>query len=150
MAPRRCQRYLSNLTGWLCIAGWQGGITGIGMLIATVIQGLIKLNHPEYIAQGWHGTFITIGVVSFCALFNCFGARKLPFVENFLAVLHFAGGFVIMVILVTLAPLNNAHDAFLQINNGGGWSSDGLSLLVGLYPLTVSLNGFDSQVHMCA
>ena len=50
----------------------------------------------------------------------------------------------------TLAPRNNAHDAFLQINNGGGWSSDGLSLLVGLYPLTVSLNGFDSQVHMCA
>ncbi|KAK5107184.1 hypothetical protein LTR62_001656 [Meristemomyces frigidus] len=148
IAPSRAQRYLSYLTGWLCIAGWQGGITGIGMLVATVIQGLITLSNPDYVAQGWHGTLITIGIVTLCALFNSYGARQLPLVESCLALLHFCGLFVIIIILWTLAPRNNAHDAFLQIHNGGGWNSAGLSFMVGLYPLTVSLNGFDSQVHM--
>ncbi|KAK6436559.1 hypothetical protein LTR95_007251 [Oleoguttula sp. CCFEE 5521] len=174
-APPRVQRYLSFLTGWLAIAGWQGGITGIGMLVATVIQGLITLNYPDYIAQGWHGTLITIGIVGLCVGFNTYGARQLPIVEASLALLHFGGMFVIIIILWhvysgtrpselaiwpmcaladcpranrTLAPRNNPYSAFFHIKNGGGWSSDGLSLLIGLYPLTVSLNGFDSQVHM--
>ncbi|KAK0925344.1 hypothetical protein LTR57_004995 [Friedmanniomyces endolithicus] len=147
-APPWAQRHLSYITGWLCIAGWQGGVTGIGMLVATIIQGLIILNNPNYVPQGWHGTLMTIGIVLFCVLFNTYGARRLPLVEGALAVLHLGGAFIIIVILWTLSPRNNAHDAFLQINNGGGWPSDGLSLLVGLYPLTVSLAGFDSQVHM--
>ncbi|KAK6437800.1 hypothetical protein LTR95_006002 [Oleoguttula sp. CCFEE 5521] len=139
-APPQVQKYLSFLTGWLAIAGWQGGITGIGMLVATVIQGLIILNYPDYVAQGWHGTLITIGIVGLCVGFNTYGARQLPVVEASLALLHFGG--------MTLAPRNDPYSAFFHINNGGGWASDGLSLLVGLYPLTVSLNGFDSQVHM--
>ncbi|KAK4896169.1 hypothetical protein LTR49_028181 [Elasticomyces elasticus] len=140
---------IAELSSMLCIAGWQGGVTGIGMLVATIIQGLITLNYPDYAAQGWHGTLQTIGIVLCCVLLNAYGAHRLPLVEGSLAVLHFGGMFVIIIVLWTLAPRNNAHDAFLQINNGGGWSSDAVSLLVGLYPLTVSPNGFDSQVHMC-
>ena len=98
-APLRVQKYLSYLTGWLCIAGWQGGITGIGMLVATVIQGLITLNNDNYVAQSWHGTLLTIGIVAFCVLFNTYGARQLPVVEGTLAVLHFGGMFVIIIIL---------------------------------------------------
>ena len=93
------QKYLSYLTGWLCIAGWQGGITGIGMLVATVIQGLITLNNDNYVAQTWHGTLLTIGIVAFCVLFNTYGVRQLPMVEGCLAVLHFGGMFVIIIIL---------------------------------------------------
>ncbi|KAK6418208.1 hypothetical protein LTR95_017222, partial [Oleoguttula sp. CCFEE 5521] len=172
-APPRVQRYLSFLTGWLAIAGWQGGITGIGMLVATVIQGLITLNYPDYVARGWHGTLIATGIVGLCAGFNTFGARQLALVEASLALLHFGGLFVIVIILwhvysahspmeqasgirpsqptiwlTTLAPRTDPYSAFFHINNGGGRASDGLSLLVGLYPLTVSLNGFDSRVHM--
>ena len=52
---------------------------------------------------------------------NTFVARKLPLVEGTLAVLHFAGLFVVIIVLWTLAPRNNAHDAFLQLTNNGGW-----------------------------
>ncbi len=98
-APPWAQRYLSYITGWLCIAGWQGGVTGIGMLVATIIQGLIILNNPNYVPQGWHGTLMTIGIVLFCVLFNTYGARRLPLVEGALAVLHLGGVFVIIIIL---------------------------------------------------
>ena len=63
--------------------------------------------------------------------------------------LHIIGLFVVIIVLWALAPRNNAHDTFLLYTNDGGWSSDGISLLVGLYPLVVSLLGFDSAVHMC-
>ncbi|KAK0960548.1 hypothetical protein LTR91_020305 [Friedmanniomyces endolithicus] len=98
-APPWAQRHLSYITGWLCIAGWQGGVTGIGMLVATIIQGLIILNNPNYVPQGWHGTLMTIGIVLFCVLFNTYGARRLPLVEGALAVLHLGGAFIIIVIL---------------------------------------------------
>jgi amino acid transporter len=136
------------MTGWLCFTGWQSAITGIGFLVATIIEGLAILNNPSYVPQRWHSTLLVIAVVAFCVIFNTFFARKLPLIEGTLAILHFGGLFVIIIILWTLSPRNNAHDAFLQLNNDGGWSTDGLSMLVGLYPLTLCLIGFDSQVHM--
>jgi len=148
-APPRAQRYLSYMTGWLCFTGWQSGITGIAFLVGTIIQGLIVLNDPSYVFQRWHGTLLTIAVVCFCVFINTVVARKLPLIEGSLAFLHIAGLFVTIIVLWTLAPKNNAHDAFLQLTNNGGWANDGVSMLVGLYPLTVCLLGFDSAVHMC-
>ncbi|KAK1079253.1 hypothetical protein LTR33_006541 [Friedmanniomyces endolithicus] len=147
-APASCQRYLSYMTGWLCFTGWQSAITGIGFLVAGIIQGLIILNDANYVPEPYHATLMTIAVVLFCVFVNIFVARRLPLVEGCLAILHFAGLFIVIIVLWVLAPRNNAHDAFLQLNNGGGWSSDGLSFMVGLYPLTLCLLGFDSQVHM--
>ena len=129
------------MVGWLCFTGWQSSITGIGFLVGGVIQGLISLNNPDYVPQRWQSSLLTIAVVAFCVFINTVLARKLPLVEGSLAVLHFAGLFVVIIILWTLAPKNNAHDAFLQITNGGGWPSDGMSMMVGLYPMVVCLLG---------
>ncbi|KAK3723780.1 hypothetical protein LTR37_001661 [Vermiconidia calcicola] len=147
-APPSTQKYLSYVTGWLGFTGWQSAITALGYLIASVIQALAILNYPSYVAERWHASLIIICVVMICIVFNTFFAKRLPLVESALALLHFGGLFVVIIVLWTLAPRNNAHDVFLEFRNDGGWSSDGLSMLVGLYPLTFSLLGFDSQVHM--
>ncbi|OQO11771.1 hypothetical protein B0A48_03498 [Cryoendolithus antarcticus] len=147
-APASIQRYLSYMTGWLCFTGWQSAITAIGFLVAGIIQGLIVLNNENYVPERWHATLLIIAVVAFCVVVNIFVARRLPLVEGVLAICHFAGIFIVIIVLWTLAPRNNAHDAFLKFSNNGGWSSDGLSFMVGLLPLTLCLLGFDSQVHM--
>ena len=149
LAPPSVQRYLSYVTGWLCFTGWQSAITGLGMLVATIIQGLAILNNPDYAPTRWQGSLMVILTVAIGMVFNTFLARRLPLVEGALAILHFGGLFIVIIVLWTLAPRNNATDAFTKFNNDGGWSSDGLSMLVGLYPLTFSILGFDSQVHMC-
>lgn len=93
------QRYLSYATGWLVMTGWQSAITGIGMLIATMVQGLVVLNVPGYTPQRWESTLITIAVVACGVCFNTFLARRLPFVESTLAIIHFGGLFVVIIIL---------------------------------------------------
>lgn len=98
------QKYLSYMTGWLTMTGWQSAITGIGMLIATIIQGLVVLNNPEYTPERWHSTLMVIAVVAVCVGFNTFLARRLPLIEGTLAILHFAGLFVIIIILYVMPP----------------------------------------------
>lgn len=107
------------------------------------------LNDDNYTFQAWHGTLLVIAISSFAVFFNTVVAAKLPLVEGLVVMIHILGLFAIIIVLWALAPRNNAHDAFLQFTNNGGWSSTGTSLLVGLYPLIVSLLGFDSAVHMC-
>ena len=112
-------------------------------------QGLITLNVSTYEAQPWHGTLIVIGVGCFTVFFNTFLAKRLPFVEGMMLILHVMGLFAIMIPLWVLAPRNNSKAVFTQFINNGGWPTEGLSFMVGLPPLVVSILGFDSSVHMC-
>ena len=129
-APVRVERFLSYVVGWLTFTGWQSAITAIGSIVAGAIQGLIALKNPDYGWERWHTTLLTIAVVSFCVFINVFVARRLPLVESFLALVHFAGLFIVIIVLWTLAPRNNTHDAFLQFSNMGGYPTDGLSFMV--------------------
>lgn len=109
-APPSSQKFLSYTTGWLTMTGWQSAITGIGFLIAGVIQGLIVLNNSSYEAERWHGTLMVIAVVAICVGFNTFLARRLPLIEGTLAVLHFGGLFVIIIILCVANLSWQRHD----------------------------------------
>jgi amino acid transporter len=113
------------------------------------MQGLVTLSVSNYEAQPWHGTMIVIGVVCFTVFFNTFLAKRLPFVEGMMLILHIVGLFAIMIPLWILAPRNNSKAVFTEFTNNGGWGSKGVSFMVGLNPLVVSLLGFDSSVHMC-
>lgn len=93
------QKYLSYMTGWLTMIGWQSAITGIGMLIAGSIQGLAILNFPDYAPQRWHSTLMTIAIVAFSVGVNTLLARSLPLIEGSLAVLHFVGLFAVIITL---------------------------------------------------
>ncbi|KAF7513739.1 hypothetical protein GJ744_007790 [Endocarpon pusillum] len=147
-APRSCQRYLSYLIGWMCFLGWQSNFCGVSFLVGTVLQGLISLCDPTYHALAWQGTMIVIGVILLTIIFNIFLVKKLPYIEGMLVILHVMGLFAIMIPLWVLAPRNNAKAVFTEFTNNGGWSTKGISFMVGLNPIVVTLNGFDSIVHM--
>lgn len=137
-----------NISGWLSFLGWQAAVCGNAFLIGTIMQGLITLCVSSYQAQAWHGTMIVIGVVCFTVIFNTFLAKKLPFVEGLLLMLHIVGLFAVMIPLLVLAPRNNAKAVFTEFTNNGGWPNNGVSFMVGLNAIVVTLNGFDSTVHM--
>lgn len=135
------------MVGWLCVLGWQTGAAASAFLASTEIQGLIVLYHEEYRPYTWRLTLIVIAITAVCGIFNTFLARKLPLVEGSVLILHILGFFAIMVPLWILAERSPAKQVFTTFENNG-WSSQGLSVLVGVISPTVSLIGSDAAAHM--
>ncbi|GAQ08164.1 hypothetical protein ALT_5485 [Aspergillus lentulus] len=147
-APRRGQKFLSYITGWLSATGWQCAIVSIAFLAGTIIQGLVVLNDPTYEFQRWHGTLLVVAITTFSILFNTFLAKNLPMVEGLILIIHVVGLFAIIIPLWVLAPRNSAKAVFTEFNNAGGWDTDGTATLVGLSTTITAMIGYDCSVHM--
>ncbi|KAK8127242.1 hypothetical protein PG984_008350 [Apiospora sp. TS-2023a] len=118
-APRKYQRFLSYVMGWMCVLSWQTGCASSAYISGGQIQGLIALNYPSYQPQGWHTTMFSIAVAAFSVFFNAALARKLPLVEASLLSIHVLGFIAILVVLWVLSPITPAAQVFTSFNNGG-------------------------------
>ncbi|KAF2815717.1 uncharacterized protein BDZ99DRAFT_505438 [Mytilinidion resinicola] len=149
LAPKSIRNLLSYLTGWLSIAVWQAMVAMSGCLCATLIQGLLVLNHPDsYTSHGWHGTLLIWSAVIFAFIVNSILGRWLPKIEGFILYVHVFGFFAILIPLLQLAKRVTAEEVFTKWNNEGGWPSMGLSFLVGMITNIGPFIGADGAVHM--
>ncbi|KAK6376338.1 hypothetical protein LTS17_006933 [Exophiala oligosperma] len=135
-------------SGWLTAIGWQVYNASVCFLVGTMVQGLIVLNDPTYIYKRWHGTLLSMSTTVFCISFNTIFASRLPIIEGMILILHVVGWFAIVITLWVMAPRADAHTALLEFTNNGGWSSDGLSAMIGLLAPMAVLIGYDCSVHM--
>lgn len=119
-------------------------------MMGGVIPGLITLNAESYVAKPWHSTLIAIGAVSIAILFNTLLGVKLPFIEGIVLTLHVAGLFGIVIPLWATAPIGNAKETLLVFTNDGGWSSTGLSALIGMTSIVGTLVGYDCSGRFTA
>lgn len=149
-SPRRYQRFLSYIVGWLGVLGWQTGCCFAGYAAGTQIQGLIILNTDSYVPQRWHGSLLAIGILVFAAVFNTFLAQKLHLVEGFILIIHIGGFFGIMITLWVLSPLAPSNKVWTTFVDPG-WGNQGLSTLVGIVASVAPLLGADavSILNLC-
>ncbi|KAL4816103.1 amino acid/polyamine transporter I [Aspergillus spinulosporus] len=148
LAPRSCVKFLSYISGWLTVIGWQATFATACYLTGTMIQGVSVLTHPEYTPSYWHPTMYYWAVVAFAVGINIVGRSVLPRLEGLILVVHILGFFAVIIPLVSLAEITSAKDVFAQFVNEGGWSSDGLSFFVGLIGCVFAFAGGDAAVHM--
>ena len=135
--------------GWLCAIGWQTFLASVCFMVGTIIQGLIILNDENYVYEAYHGTLLTIALICFSIIFNTLLAGRLPLTEGTAVIIHICGIFGVIVPLWCLAPRATAQDALLTFSNNGGWSSTGLSAMIGLTtPVSIWI-GYDCSAHMC-
>ena len=120
---------------------WEAGQASVAFLGATVIQGLIILNQPNYVPTRWQGTLLYYVVLACMVFVNTFLARWLPKVEGIFLCFHIIGFFAILIPLVYLGPHGSAKDVFATFINGGDWSSDGLSFFVGIIASVYTFTG---------
>lgn len=131
------------LLGWLTVAGWQALVASGGYLCGTLIQGLIILNHPEYVFERWHGTMLFWATLLVAIFVNTVVSSMLPKIEGMILILHVLGFFAVLIPLVYMGPHGSASDVFTLFLNEGGWSTQGLSFFVGLLGSVFSfLGGF--------
>ncbi|CAG8950590.1 hypothetical protein HYFRA_00002799, partial [Hymenoscyphus fraxineus] len=148
LAPDSFGKFLSYLTGWITLIGWQSGLASVAFLGASILQGLVVLNHDEYMPTRWQGTLIFYAIIAFIVFVNTYLARWLPKIEGLVLCIHILGFFAVLIPLVYLAPHSSSEDVFKTFRNGGGWSSDGISFFVGLVTSIFSFLGADSACHM--
>ncbi|KAI7537202.1 amino acid permease [Hortaea werneckii] len=144
LAPKRWQKLLSYIVGWLGVLGWQTGIAFSGYLTGTQIQGLLVLNYPGYVFERWHGTLLIIAMLSFAVFFNTVLAHRLPLVEGLILFIHVFGFVGIFATLLALSP-KASHEAVWNTFYDPGWNNTGLSTLIGgLVAATAPLLGADA------
>lgn len=103
---------------------------------------------PSYTYERWHGTFLTWGVILLALFFNTVISSSLPKTEGFVLILHILGFFACLIPLVYMGPHASPADIFPVFNNGGGWSSIGLSFFIGLVGNATAFLGTDGAVHV--
>ncbi|RMY19827.1 hypothetical protein D0866_12698 [Hortaea werneckii] len=114
LAPKRLQKLLSYIVGWLGVLGWQTGIAFSGYLTGTQIQGLLVLNYPGFVFDRWHGTLLIIAMLSFAVFFNTVLAHRLPLVEGLILFIHVFGFIGIFATLLALSP-KASHEASQEV-----------------------------------
>jgi amino acid transporter len=129
-APRRAQKFLSYISGWLATLSWQAGTAGAAFVIATLIQGSIAQYSPTYEPKRWQGTLFACAVSVIHGVFNIFLVKALPWLQTIMMLPHVIGWIPVIIFLACLAPKAPAHDVFLSFTTQG-WEPIGLSLVVG-------------------
>jgi len=90
---------------------------------------------------------LVICIAFICITFNTVLAKKLPLIEGILVFLHLIG-VVLVIPLWVLSPIRKGGSVLTEYYNGGGWSSNGVSTMIGMLPVALSLLGLDCSVHM--
>lgn len=132
----------------MCVIGWQAAMATVALATTQQLQGLIALNMPSYMAQGWHGTLFSIAMTLFAIIFNTVFVSKLPVVEVIGLILHVSAFVAIVVILWVMAPHSDPETVWTDFEDNSGWGSLGLSTLVGILGPIVTLIGSDSSCHL--
>jgi len=109
---------------------------------------LIFENNPSYTSPRWQGTLLVIVNAGIVLIFNIWGSRIIPFVQNGLFCFHILLLGTVIVPLWFLAPHASTTDVFATFYDGGGWQNVGLSVLVGQISAIFGCLGSDAAAHM--
>ena len=148
MAPPKYAKFLSWLTGWLSTMGWQAAASSGSYLGGFMIQALIGINHPTYSFARWQCTLLMYAVIALCIFVNTVLIKVLPGLEGLILILHVVGFFAIMIPVVHLAPISSNEFVWTDFTNYSGYSSDGVSWLIGQAASAILFIGYDGACHM--
>ncbi|KAL1581643.1 hypothetical protein WHR41_09484, partial [Cladosporium halotolerans] len=145
-APRRYQKFMSYMTGWYALLGWQSSLVGTALAAAQLFQAVIVLYNPWFASKGWIGTLITIGLTCLATFINVFLYRKFPVLEGLALMLLFAVFIAMLVVLWLMGDRGGA--AVFTTFSRNGWPSDWRACMVNILGPVITIIGADAQVHM--
>lgn len=142
------QKFLSYITGWLTVIGWQASFAAANFVSSQLLQGLISLTHPNYSPKPYQHMLLFWAVMAFAVFINLLASTVLPKFEGFILVIHILGFFAILLPLVILGEHQSTCSVFGLFLNEGALPTQGISLLVGLLGPVFMFLGADGAIHM--
>ncbi|QDS69697.1 hypothetical protein FKW77_009736 [Venturia effusa] len=147
-APRKHQRFLSYMSGWMSTLSWQAGTAGSAFIMGVLIQGCVVGYHPTYSPKRWQGTLFVFAFSAVQGIVNTFLAAQLPRIQKVMIVPHAFGWIAVIIVLAALAPHASAKDVFTNFSSNEGWEPIGVSLMVGQINSVYLLILSDSAAHL--
>ncbi|ETS87878.1 hypothetical protein PFICI_01706 [Pestalotiopsis fici W106-1] len=148
LSPPSGRCFASYFTGWISLGAQIVFSASAAFAAGLQTQSLIILNDESYIPTRWQGMLFYWAVLACSLSFNIWGPRLLPHINIVAGVIHAAGFFAIVVVLLVMAQKNSATFVFTEFSNNSGWTSDGVSWLVGLISSVYPLLGYDAACHL--
>jgi choline transport protein len=140
LAPPSYRKFLSYITGWVSLIGWQATTASSAYLAGTILQSTILMCDSDYSPKPYQAMLLGWAVLAFAVTINTVGSKTLAHFEGLILILHILGFFAILIPLVYLAPHSDAS-IFTTWVNTGGWSTQTLSFMVGLPSSVFALIG---------
>jgi choline transport protein len=147
-APPSCQKFLSYIVGWRGVLGWQTAAATVSYLASKQIQGLIKLNNPDYTLKAWHGSMLIWSVLAICLMFNNFFSKSLSLVEGVIVVLHILGFFAVVRPLWVMSDRSHSSAVFTSFEDNMMWGNLQLAVIIGLTRASSTFVGVEAGAHM--
>ncbi|KAL4767879.1 amino acid/polyamine transporter I [Aspergillus nidulans var. acristatus] len=149
LVPQRFRNALSWTVGWIGTFGWISFAASAPFFAATMLQGVIVLNHESYGMERWQGTLIYWALVALATAINIWGSRLLSLVESMSLLIHICAFVAIFTVLWVCSPdKHSAEFVFTTFLNSSGWSSDGVAWSIGMLSSCYVLTGYDGAIHL--
>lgn len=131
------------------MVSWQSMVVIECYAISDIIQAMILVLDPAYVATRWRGTLLTIAAALVVSTFNIVLASHLSWCEGVFATVHFFAFVPIAVGMIIMAPKPSAADVFLHFTQTDGeWPKTSIALFVGQVSNLFVMLGSDGVAHL--
>lgn len=118
-------------------------------LVGSLVQTMILLNDNNYGFPSYQGTLLAFVAVAIAYTGVVYGNRVLPYWQNAVFIVHVLAYLGYIIPIWVSAPRATHKQVWTEFENQGGWSSVGLSVLVGqLAGISTQCGGIDTAAHM--
>ncbi|KAK4949133.1 hypothetical protein LTR10_012506 [Elasticomyces elasticus] len=115
----------------------------------SLVQTMILLNDDSYGFPSWQGTLLAFMAVAMAYTGVVYGAKFLPYWQNAVFIVHVGAYLGYIIPIWVNSPRASHKQVWTGFENQGGWSSMGLSVLVGqLAGISTQCGGIDTAAHM--
>ncbi|KAK8856695.1 amino acid permease [Apiospora arundinis] len=147
-APAGSRRFLTWIQGWVTWTGYVATFASSVNFGTAVLEGIIQLNYPDYVVEGWRTTLISLGTLAVITLINLYAFRVVPWFDLFSGVLNILLFVAFMIIFLVMAP-KNGGEIFTQTNVSSGWTNSYYaSSQIGSLSNVWLFIGFEAVIHM--
>ncbi|BCS25253.1 uncharacterized protein APUU_41697S [Aspergillus puulaauensis] len=150
LAPKPVRRVLSYACGTANMFAWIAICTGIAIIPAQLILGIVIFYYPDYNAQPWHYFLIYQAINGLVMLYNIGLLKRSLWIHDAAFLITLASFLVITITCLARSsgnyePSANVWETFL---NDSGWSSGGVAFLTGLVSPNYMYAGIDGALHL--
>ncbi|RNJ60334.1 hypothetical protein D7B24_008716 [Verticillium nonalfalfae] len=134
--------------GWISVGGQTILTASAAFAAGLQLQALITINNDNYVPERWQGMLFYWAVLVYAMVMNIWGSKALPHANLIAGVIHVTAFIAIVIVLGVMSKKNTASFVFTDFSNNSGWSSDGISWLVGLLSAVYPFLGYDAACHL--